>query len=267
MRLARARPVLALALTWMAVLSPFSVFAGESPSGDGGTPSPQCAVPLAGDGGHATCAVPIHGESTGKYVPAPVTAGQLMAMSPEERRSFMRENAPSARVENFGTNELDEARARLSGQYFEGMAGITDVMAMAAGSGLGTAPTVVSKRAVGVATQQLARVVYPRGPGAATGPVPRGHVQVSRWVSDAEAKQWIANGGTYIPGGVGGESARIYVTVPAAPRPGGTGPIRIDFSVDAAALTPAGKEGWFQIMQPVQNMPIHQVTLTYPPGM
>jgi len=116
-------------------------------------------------------------------------------------------------------------------------------------------------------SNESGRVVCPRGPGAATGPVPKGYVPVSRWVNEAEAKLWIKNGGTYIPQGIGGESGRVYVTVPEAPRPGGTGPIRIDFAVPSAALNAAGKEGWFQIMQPVQNMPIYNVTLTCPPGM
>lgn len=90
---------------------------------------------------------------------------------------------------------------------------------------------------------------------------------MSRWVNEAEAKLWIENGGTYIPGGVGGQSGRVYVTVPGTARPGGTGPVRIDFTMDSAALNTAGKEGWFQIIQPVQNMPIYNVTITYPPGM
>jgi len=116
------------------------------------------------------------------------------------------------------------------------------------------------------AAQELGQVVYPRGPGAAIGPVPRGYVPVSRWVNEAEAKLWIANGGTHIPGEVGGQSGRVYVTAPGAPRPGGTGPIRIDFTVDSAALNKAGKEGWFQIVQPIQSMPIYNVTITYPPA-
>lgn len=111
------------------------------------------------------------------------------------------------------------------------------------------------------------RVVYPRGPGASSGPVPSGHVPVSRWVSEAEANAWIGNGGTHIPSGIGGESGRVYVTAPGVARPGGTGPVRIDFTVDAASLNPAGKEGWFQVMQPAQNMPIHNVTVNYPAGL
>jgi len=115
--------------------------------------------------------------------------------------------------------------------------------------------------------KESGQIICPRGPGAATGPVPKGYVPVSRWVSEAEAKLWIKNGGTYIPHGIGGESGRVYVTVPGAPQPGGTGPIRIDFAVDSAALNAAGKEGWFQLIQPIQNMPIYNVTITCPPGM
>ncbi|WP_224362737.1 FG-GAP-like repeat-containing protein [Hyalangium versicolor] len=132
-------------------------------------------------------------------------------------------------------------------------------------TGIKPSPADVMQAAPGDAAKNLGRVVYPRGPGAATSPVPPGYVPVSRWVTETEAKLWIDNGGTYIPGGVGGESGRIYVTVPGEPRPGGTGPVRIDFTVDSAALNKAGKEGWFQIFQPVQNMPVHNVTITYPP--
>ena len=35
--------------------------------------------------------------------------------------------------------------------------------------------------------------------GASTGPVPSGHTQVSRWISDAEVGHWHKGGGTTIP--------------------------------------------------------------------
>lgn len=107
------------------------------------------------------------------------------------------------------------------------------------------------------------RVVYPRGPGASTGPVPGGYVPVSRWINQAEADAWIANGGTTIPGGIGGETGRVYVTMPGAPKPGGTGPIRVDFYVRADSLNVAGKSDWYQIMQPASNMPIYNVSIHY----
>lgn len=295
MRLAHIMSCLTIPLMWMALI-PLSALAGRNDPQDGGqgqieananrcgghaSPAPvaeqECTIATRmtadRDGGSGTSFVYVTGESIGRRDPDRVTAGELMAMSPRERRSFMNENAPSSRVGNFGTDELDDAQAQIRGQYLQGMAGVVGVLAMAAGNGTGASPSetlspaVAPKKGVDNATKELGRVIYPRGLGAATGPVPHGHVRVSRWVNEAEAKYWIANGGTNIPGGVGGQSGRVYVTVPGAPRPGGTGPIRIDFTVDAAALTPAGKEGWFQIIQPVQNMPIHNVTLTYPPGM
>jgi hypothetical protein len=108
-------------------------------------------------------------------------------------------------------------------------------------------------------------VVYPRGPGAADGPVPPGYVPVSRWVDQAEAELWLENQGTHIPNGIGRETQRVYVTTPEAKRPGGTGPIRIDFQVPQSMLTKAGgpNGSWYQIMQPAQNAPIYNVTLHY----
>jgi hypothetical protein len=48
---------------------------------------------------------------------------------------------------------------------------------------------------------------------------------VSRWASPEEAVQWMENGGTAIPNGVGA-GGRLYVTNLGAAKPGGTGSIR-----------------------------------------
>jgi hypothetical protein len=115
------------------------------------------------------------------------------------------------------------------------------------------------------------QVVYPRGPGASEGPVPPGHTQVSRWVNKDEAKLWLKNEGTAIPSragtDVGGGARRIYVTTPGAAKPGGTGPIRIDFHINQRAVAnTAGKPEWRQIFGPVSNTPVHNVKIHLPPG-
>lgn len=85
----------------------------------------------------------------------------------------------------------------------------------------------------------------PRGPGASEGPLPPGYISVSRWVSADEIPYWIQNGGTAIPNGIG-VGGRVYVTIPGAARPGGTGPVRIDFAVPEKALSQGGKPEWKQ---------------------
>jgi len=106
-------------------------------------------------------------------------------------------------------------------------------------------------------------VIYPRGPGASTGPMPAGYVMVSRWIGVAEAKLWMANGGTYVPPGVGA-GGRVYVTLPGEPKPPGTDPIRIDFGVPQAALQTAGLPGWKQMFQTLASTPIYNVTIHVP---
>jgi hypothetical protein len=103
-------------------------------------------------------------------------------------------------------------------------------------------------------------VLYPRGPGAASGAVPAGHVPVSRWVSESEVKAWYSGGGTRIPPDVGA-GGRVYVTAPGAPRPGGTGGSRIDFSLPESMLNKAGNDQWFQIFQETANTPIYNVKI------
>ena len=107
------------------------------------------------------------------------------------------------------------------------------------------------------------KVVYPRGVGASTGPVPEGYVSLSRWVNAQEAQLWMQNGGTSIPGGIGA-GGRVYVTIAGAPKPGGTGPIRIDFYAQQRVLQIGGNVKWFYIMQPTGNIPIYNVAIYYP---
>ncbi|MDQ3232802.1 MAG: pre-toxin TG domain-containing protein [Pseudobdellovibrionaceae bacterium] len=107
---------------------------------------------------------------------------------------------------------------------------------------------------------QFKGVLYPRGPGASVGPVPTGHVPVSRWVNESEIKAWYQGGGTRIPPDIGA-GGRVYVTKPGAPRPGGTGGSRIDFTVPESMLKNAGNEEWLQIFQETANTPIYNVKL------
>lgn len=106
-----------------------------------------------------------------------------------------------------------------------------------------------------------ATVVFPRGAGAAEGPVPLDFTQVSRWVNPSEAQLWINNEGTFIPNV--GSAGRVYVTSFGAPKPPGTGPVRIDFWMQNTALQPAGQNNWFQIFQSVQNSPIYNTVINY----
>lgn len=108
-------------------------------------------------------------------------------------------------------------------------------------------------------------VIAPRGSGAANGPLPSGYATVSRWVSPEEATLWIENQGTVIPNGVGA-GGRVYVTDLGAAKPGGTGPIRIDFAIPKDAVSAAGKAEWGQIFQPSQSTPIYNVKIYIPEG-
>jgi hypothetical protein len=106
--------------------------------------------------------------------------------------------------------------------------------------------------------------VYPRGRGASEGPKPDGYVMISRWASSEEAGSWLRNGAAALQPEIGGD--RVYVTLPSAPRPAGAGLIRIDFAVPRSALFQTNNAQWLIIMQPVQNTPIHNVTITVPNG-
>ena len=97
----------------------------------------------------------------------------------------------------------------------------------------------------------------------AIGPVPEGYVKVSRWTSEVEAQAWMKEGATAIPSEIGANQ-RLYVTTHGAPKPGGTGPVRIDFEVPEAMLQGAGNVEWRQVLQPQTNTPIYNVQINLP---
>lgn len=105
--------------------------------------------------------------------------------------------------------------------------------------------------------------LYPRGPGASSGPIPQGHVMVSRWISEAEARLWMKHGATHVPLGVGG-GERVSVTEFGASRVAGAGPIRVDFSFPQAGLQQGGRSDWKFIIQPVANVSIYNVAIHVP---
>jgi hypothetical protein len=89
---------------------------------------------------------------------------------------------------------------------------------------------------------------------------------VSRWVSAPEVKLWFANGGTFIPAGVGRLAGRVAVVPFDTPkRPSGIGPdsvIRIDFAVPEKAVQAAGTG--LHIVQPMANTPIYNLRIHVP---
>jgi len=105
--------------------------------------------------------------------------------------------------------------------------------------------------------------LFPRGKGASEGPVPAGYEEVHRWAELTEVNQWMRNGGTAIPSGIGA-GGRVYVTLPGAPKPPGTGACRIEFFFPRAGLMVAGHTLWRQILQPVRNTPIYNVRIFVP---
>jgi len=72
-------------------------------------------------------------------------------------------------------------------------------------------------------------------------------VRVSRWMSQDEAAAMRASGTLQI-----GAEGRTYVTAVGAPKPGGTGPVRVDFNVPRGALQSAGNSQWYQIIFPAR---------------
>jgi len=81
----------------------------------------------------------------------------------------------------------------------------------------------------------MAQILYPRGRGASEGPVPAGYIEVHRWTNMIEVNKWMARQGTSIPPDIGA-GGRVYVTLPGAPKPGGTGPCRIEFFFPSRGL-------------------------------
>jgi hypothetical protein len=86
---------------------------------------------------------------------------------------------------------------------------------------------------------------------------------VSRWIGEAEARIWMANGATYVPPGLGG-GGHLSVNEFGASRIAGSGPIRIDFSFPQAGLQPGGRTDWKFIIQAVSNVPIYNVVIYVP---
>ena len=78
--------------------------------------------------------------------------------------------------------------------------------------------------------------------------------RVSRWMSQAEYAEFKGTG--TLQTGAGG---RTFVTLPGAPKPGGTGPVRVDFNVPTNSLAPAGNERWRAIMSPSKT-PVTGIT-------
>jgi RHS repeat-associated protein len=74
--------------------------------------------------------------------------------------------------------------------------------------------------------------------------------RVSRWMSEAEYTAMKQSGTLQT-----GANGRTYVTAVGAPKPGGTGPIRVDFNVPTSSLQGAGGEGWYQIITAQRNPP------------
>jgi hypothetical protein len=105
--------------------------------------------------------------------------------------------------------------------------------------------------------------VYPRGQGASSGPLPAGHIMVSRWISEEEARLWLKCGATFVPPEVG-KGGHVSVAEFGATQISGSGPIRIDFSFPKAGLQQGGRTDWRFIVQPVANVPIHNVVIQVP---
>jgi hypothetical protein len=94
------------------------------------------------------------------------------------------------------------------------------------------------------------------------GPVPPDHVKVTRWASAQEVALWKAEH-THIPLAVA-RGMQVYVTLADAPKPGGTGPYRIDFFVPQRMLAPASKPEWRQILPGFGNTPIYNTVIMGP---
>ena len=108
------------------------------------------------------------------------------------------------------------------------------------------------------------KTIFPRGAGAAYSPAPAGCVMVSLWIGVSEVKFWMANGGTFIPAEVGRGGRVSVIRFGQQEKPAGilyNQTIRIDFAIPERVLQPAG-EGK-QILQPVANIPIYNVSISH----
>jgi hypothetical protein len=109
----------------------------------------------------------------------------------------------------------------------------------------------------------MSQILYPRGLGASEGPVPVDYIEVHRWVDLNEVGIWMSYQGTIVPPGIGA-GGRVYVTLPGAPKPGGTGSCRIEFFFPQRGLSIAGDPLHRQIFQPASNIPIYNVKIYVP---
>jgi hypothetical protein len=87
-----------------------------------------------------------------------VTAGELRAMSPEERRTFMQQAAPGLPVP--GSFESAEREDQFSDQFNQGMADILKTLSMTPGTNLANLPPLtkvpqVAARGAGQATKAI----------------------------------------------------------------------------------------------------------------
>ncbi len=139
-----------------------------------------------------------------------------------------------------------------------GMA-VADILAgEALGSGTvagGTAAATVGRMAankIDLIPPPNTYVVYPRGIGAADGPLPEGYTTVSRWVSPGEASLWVQNQETAIPVAIPRNGTpQLYVTEAGASYPpGAIGTVRIYFAVPDTMLRKGNSISNYVILQP-----------------
>ncbi len=72
-----------------------------------------------------------------------VTAGELSELPPADRRSLFQEAAPGIPMpSNVGTDELDDAREQLSGQYYQGMADTLRLLSQTSGANAAALPPI-----------------------------------------------------------------------------------------------------------------------------
>ncbi len=79
----------------------------------------------------------------------------------------------------------------------------------------------------------------------------RYETRVTRWMSEAEYQAFKSSGTLQV-----GAEGRTYLTAIGAPRPGGTGPVRVDFNVPTRALQPASNKDWYIIFSENARPPV-----------
>jgi RHS repeat-associated protein len=86
-----------------------------------------------------------------------------------------------------------------------------------------------------------------------------GETRVSRWMSEGEATQMRSTGTLQV-----GAEGRTYVTLPGAPKPGGTSNVRVDFNIQSDALKPGGNMNW-RVIFGGNTIPINGIQRVTPP--